>query len=152
MAINKKSEQKPNEKLENDAENPNESLENNVEKDGKSLENNAEKDKKKSVFSKSTLFVSTLPFTATSQDLEEFFSEIGPVRSCFVIKNRETGQHSGCGYVQYAMQSDAEKALTELKKKRFQGKRSLKIVPAIKKSIVAERRKCNLVLTKRELQ
>ncbi|KAJ1914620.1 RNA recognition motif-containing protein [Mycoemilia scoparia] len=36
----------------------------------------------------STLFVRKIPRDATSSELEEFFSEIGPVRSCFVVEDK----------------------------------------------------------------
>ncbi|KAJ1330676.1 hypothetical protein BSLG_009128 [Batrachochytrium salamandrivorans] len=93
-----------------------------------------------SVYSKSTLFVSTLPFTATSDDLEEFFSQIGPVRSCFIAKQKATGLSSGCGYVNYALAEDAQKALVDLKKQKFMGGRTLKMKIALRKSVVVQRK------------
>ena len=98
------------------------------------------KEKPLSLYSKSTLFVSTLPFTATNEELESFFSQIGPVRSCFVIKDKESGQHKGCGYVQYALPQDADKALEQLKKVKFQDKRTLKIQYAVKRKVLNERK------------
>jgi nucleolar protein 4 len=107
----------------------------------------AKKDKKEQgIHSKSTLFVSTLPFSTTATELETFFSEIGPLKSCFIIKNKATQKHSGCGYVQYALATDAIRAITELKKKKFKNLRTLKIIPAIRKSIVLERREKNIPL------
>lgn len=85
-----------------------------------------------------TIFVSTLPYSATNADLEAFFSQIGPVRSCFIVF--KDGVSTGCGYVQYALPEDAVKAL-ELKKKKFLDKRKLKIELAVSKSIVEERKK-----------
>lgn len=34
------------------------------------------------------LFVRNLPFSTTDQDLEKLFSEIGPIKRCFVIRNK----------------------------------------------------------------
>lgn len=62
----------------------------------------------------STLFVSSLPYNATSTDLVTHFSFIGPVRHGFVATDRETGKSKGVGYVTYAMREDAERALEEL--------------------------------------
>lgn len=104
-----------------------------------------ETEKKSSVLSKATLFVSTIPFETTSEDLEAFFSEVGPIRSCFIVNNKESGKSSGCGYVQYALAADAERAVTQLKKIKYQGKRTLKIALAIKKSVLAERKECKVV-------
>ncbi len=51
-----------------------------------------------------TLFVSTIPFDATSNDLSDFFSEIGPLRSCFVVADKsDPSRNNGCGYVQFAL-------------------------------------------------
>jgi nucleolar protein 4 len=91
------------------------------------------------VYSKNTIFVSTLPFDATKEDIEEFFSSVGPIRSCFIIKNKETGHSTGCGYVQFALPEDAEAAIG-LKKKIFKEKRTLKIVKAFRKKVVTERK------------
>ncbi|KAJ3153341.1 RNA recognition motif-containing protein [Geranomyces michiganensis] len=95
--------------------------------------------------SRTTLFVSTIPFHATSAQLEEFFSDIGPVRSCFVVADRKAekeGRNKGYGYVAYAMPDDAERALKELKKKKFMETRTLKMDYAVHKK-VAEDRKAN---------
>ena len=97
------------------------------------------KERDKNLYSKSTLFVSTIPFEARNEELEEFFSQIGPIRSCFIIK-KSGGQSSGCGFVQFALSSDALKALLELKKKKFKGLRSLKLAFAMKKKVVQERK------------
>ncbi|KAJ1659853.1 RNA recognition motif-containing protein [Dispira simplex] len=42
-----------------------------------------------SLRSKTTLFVCGIPRDATSADLEAFFSEIGPLRSCFVVTEQQ---------------------------------------------------------------
>lgn len=117
--------------------------------------------------SKSTLFVSALPFDATTADLMAFFAEVGPIRSAFVIKKKspavvseestplepdltettavnpglETAMNNGCGYVQFALPEDAARAIKDLKKVKFQGKRTLRIQFALKKSVAVERKK-----------
>lgn len=93
---------------------------------------------KSEIHSKATLFVSRFPFETNAEELERFFSEIGPVKSCFIIK--KGSKSTGCGYVQYALAKDAQKAMTELKKKKFDEKRTLKMEIAIKKSVVEERK------------
>ncbi|CAO3693386.1 unnamed protein product [Rhizopus stolonifer] len=88
---------------------------------------------------KLTLFVRGLPFNATNADLEEFFAEIGPVRKCFVVTERkeENGnapvRNKGFGYVHYAMEEDAQTALTKLKGTKFKG-RKIKIELAKRKA------------------
>lgn len=35
-----------------------------------------------------TLFVRNLPFLVTNENFEALFSEVGPVRTCFVVKDK----------------------------------------------------------------
>lgn len=62
----------------------------------------------------STLFVSNLPYTATSVDLQTLFSDIAPVRSAFVVSEQGTGVSKGVGYVSFAIKEDAEAAYENL--------------------------------------
>ncbi|KAJ2923487.1 hypothetical protein H1R20_g13605, partial [Candolleomyces eurysporus] len=55
-----------------------------------------------------TLFVSNLPYSATSVDLETLFSDIAPVRTAFVVTEHGTGVSKGVGYVSFALKEDAE--------------------------------------------
>ncbi|EJD40752.1 hypothetical protein AURDEDRAFT_127483 [Auricularia subglabra TFB-10046 SS5] len=61
----------------------------------------------------STVFVSNLPYTATSVDLQTLFSDVGPVRSAFVVQDKETKISKGVGYVSFAIREDAERAMTD---------------------------------------
>ncbi|KAJ3182098.1 RNA recognition motif-containing protein [Geranomyces variabilis] len=100
--------------------------------------------------SRTTLFVSTIPFHATSAQLEEFFSDIGPVRSCFVVADRKAekeGRNKGYGYVAYAMPDDAERAIKELKKKKFMETRTLKMDYAVHKKVAEDRKASGLSVT-----
>jgi RNA recognition motif-containing protein len=47
--------------------------------------------------SPTTLFVSNLPFDTTNKDLEELFSNVAPVKSCFVVMDKASGQCRGVG-------------------------------------------------------
>lgn len=40
-----------------------------------------------------TLFVKGISFASTQQQLEQAFSQIGPVRSCFLIKHSSAQKH-----------------------------------------------------------
>lgn len=53
-------------------------------------EDSTEKSKSedRSVVSQKVLFVRNLPFTTTDQDLENVFSEVGPIKRCFVIRDK----------------------------------------------------------------
>ncbi|QRW07102.1 RNA recognition motif protein [Ceratobasidium sp. AG-Ba] len=59
----------------------------------------------------STLFVSNLPYTATSTDVQTLFSDIAPVRSAFVVLDKETKVSKGVAYVSFAIKEDAEMAM-----------------------------------------
>lgn len=96
----------------------------------------------------STLFVGNLPRNATSKQLEEFFSDIGPIRNCFVVADRSKGkvkeddpqfQNKGVGYVHFAVTDDAQQAMEKLKNAKFLGRR-LKLDYAQRKSALGEKR------------
>ncbi|XP_054633033.1 RNA-binding protein 28 [Dunckerocampus dactyliophorus] len=61
-----------------------------------------------------TLYVGSLPESASNERLEEIFSEIGPVKQCFVVKDKGVAKCRGFGYVIYAMEEDAQRALKEI--------------------------------------
>lgn len=65
---------------------------------------------------RSTLFVSNLPYTATSVDLQTLFSDIAPVRSAFVVTEPGTGVSKGVGYVAFALKEDAQSAFETISK------------------------------------
>jgi nucleolar protein 4 len=62
---------------------------------------------------RSTLFVSNLPYTATSTDLKTLFSDIAPVRSAFVVLEHAGGS-KGVGYVSFAIPEDAKAAFDSI--------------------------------------
>ncbi|KAK9376355.1 uncharacterized protein V1513DRAFT_440104 [Lipomyces chichibuensis] len=69
-----------------------------------------------------TLFVRSLPFSATSDTLSDFFSQICPVKHSVVVTDRETKQSKGFGFVTFALASDAKKALDESRALKFDGR------------------------------
>ncbi|KAJ3516305.1 hypothetical protein NLJ89_g1208 [Agrocybe chaxingu] len=64
----------------------------------------------------STLFISNLPYSATSVDLQTLFSDIAPVKSAFVVTEHGTGISKGVGYVSFAIKEDAETAFEAISK------------------------------------
>ncbi|XP_062403590.1 RNA-binding protein 28 isoform X2 [Sardina pilchardus] len=65
--------------------------------------------------SSQTLFVQNLPATASNDRLEEIFSEIGPVKHCFVVNDKASGKCRGIGYVTFPMSEDAQQALSQIR-------------------------------------
>ncbi|XP_005802112.1 RNA-binding protein 28 [Xiphophorus maculatus] len=68
-----------------------------------------------------TIFVASLPESATNERLEEIFSEIGPVKQCFVVREKGAEKCRGFGFVTYSMEEDAKRALKEVKE--YDGKK-----------------------------
>ncbi|RXK42197.1 hypothetical protein M231_00555 [Tremella mesenterica] len=66
-----------------------------------------------------TIFVSSLPFSATTTDLLTHFSFLGPVRHGFIATDKTTGKSKGVGYVTYSLKEDAETAVKELDGSEF---------------------------------
>ncbi|XP_019501707.1 PREDICTED: RNA-binding protein 28 isoform X1 [Hipposideros armiger] len=61
-----------------------------------------------------TLFVSRLPPSARSEQLEELFSQVGPVKQCFVVTEKGSKACRGFGYVTFSMLEDVQRALKEI--------------------------------------
>ncbi|KAL0618052.1 RNA-binding protein 28 [Plecturocebus cupreus] len=61
-----------------------------------------------------TLFVGRLPPSARSEQLEELFSQVGPVKQCFVVTEKGSKTCRGFGYVTFTMLEDVQRALKEI--------------------------------------
>ncbi|XP_012875493.1 PREDICTED: RNA-binding protein 28 [Dipodomys ordii] len=61
-----------------------------------------------------TLFVGRLPPSARSEQLEELFSQVGPVKQCFVVTEKGSKTCRGFGYVTFSMLEDVQRALKEI--------------------------------------
>ncbi len=68
------------------------------------------------------LYVGGLAYSVTEQELETLFAEIGKVTSTAVIKDRDTGQSKGFGFVEMEDDAAAEKAIKELNGKELSGR------------------------------
>jgi RNA recognition motif-containing protein len=62
----------------------------------------------------SKLYVGSLPYSTTEQQLSELFGQHGSVQSAKVITDRFTGQSRGFGFVEMATDEEAQKAITAL--------------------------------------
>ena len=60
------------------------------------------------------LYVGNLPYTATSEELEQLFSAHGEVASAQVITDRMTDRSRGFGFVEMSTQAEAEQAIQAL--------------------------------------
>ena len=75
---------------------------------------------------KRTVFVRGISFSTGPEDFETHFSELGPVRTSFLVKDKGQSGHKGFGFVQYALPEDAQKAAEQFHNTEFQG-RKLKV-------------------------
>ncbi|EAS33175.3 ribosome biogenesis protein [Coccidioides immitis RS] len=73
-----------------------------------------------------TLFVRSLPPSATTESLTEYFSQSYPIKHATAVADPQTKQCKGYGFVTFADVEDAQRALGELNGSVFDG-RKLKI-------------------------
>jgi RNA recognition motif-containing protein len=72
------------------------------------------------------LYIGNLSFTATEDELKEYFAQAGTPESVAIIKDRLTGKSRGFGFVEMSSDSEAAQAIEQLDGKDFKG-RPLKI-------------------------
>lgn len=60
------------------------------------------------------LYVGKLAYSTTEQTLQEEFAKFGTVISAHIIKDRETGQSKGFGFVEMERAADADAAIQAL--------------------------------------
>lgn len=68
------------------------------------------------------LFVGNLPFTATSNELLDLFSQAGSVSACEVVMDKMTNRSRGFAFVEMTDRADAEKAIEMFHNKDFNGR------------------------------
>mgnify|MGYP003442058930 CR=1 FL=1 len=73
----------------------------------------------------SKIYVGNLPFTATEESVRELFAQHGTVESVALIKDRDTGQPRGFGFVEMP-KGDASRAIQALNGQQMGG-RPLKV-------------------------
>ena len=68
------------------------------------------------------LYVGSLSYNVTQQELQAFFEQQGEVTSAVVIKDRETGQSKGFGFVEMADNVEGQNAIKALNGKELGGR------------------------------
>ena len=68
------------------------------------------------------LYVGNLPYRITEDQLREAFEEFGEVSSCTIIKDRQTGQSKGFGFVEMSNDNEAKAAIAGLNGRELQGR------------------------------
>ncbi|XP_048340977.1 SRA stem-loop-interacting RNA-binding protein, mitochondrial [Sphaerodactylus townsendi] len=57
------------------------------------------------------LFVARVPWTASANEVREYFSQFGTVRKCILPFERETGFHKGISWVGFSSEESLRNAL-----------------------------------------
>ncbi|PGH08257.1 hypothetical protein AJ79_06043 [Helicocarpus griseus UAMH5409] len=70
-----------------------------------------------------TLFVRSLPASATTESLTDYFSQSYPLKHATVVLDPQTKQSKGYGFVTFADHEDAVRALEEFNGSKFDGKK-----------------------------
>ncbi|HET7320391.1 MAG TPA: RNA-binding protein [Candidatus Saccharimonadales bacterium] len=68
------------------------------------------------------IFVGSLAYTATDDDLQQFFADAGTVVSAKVIMDRDTNRSKGFGFVEMSSDEEAKKAIDSLNGKELAGR------------------------------
>lgn len=68
------------------------------------------------------LYVGSLPYRSTDQELKEAFEQFGSVESVAIIHDRETGRSKGFGFVEMSSEDEAKAAIEGMDGKEFGGR------------------------------
>jgi RNA recognition motif-containing protein len=68
------------------------------------------------------LFIGSLNWKATNQDLQQLFGQFGPIEEAVVVTDRFSGRSKGFGFVTFTNGEDADKAVNEINGTDFQGR------------------------------
>jgi len=68
------------------------------------------------------LFVGSLPWAVTDQELEDLFKDFGTITSAKVIMDRDSGRSKGFGFVEFEDDDAAKAAMDKLNGTDLQGR------------------------------
>ena len=68
------------------------------------------------------LYVGNLPYSTTSQELNDMFAPHGSVKSSDVIMDRETGRSKGFGFVEMGADEEAKAAIAAMNGLQMNGR------------------------------
>jgi len=72
---------------------------------------------------KKKLFVGNLPWSMNNDTLKELFSQFGEIVEAIVITDRFSGRSKGFGFVTFANEADAERAVAEMAEKEVENRK-----------------------------
>lgn len=68
------------------------------------------------------LFVGSLAYSVTDDELNDFFKSVGNVKSAKVIMDRDTNRSKGFGFVEMETDDEAQEAIKQLDGKELNGR------------------------------
>lgn len=69
------------------------------------------------------LYIGGLPYKTTDDELRDHFSQAGQVSSASIVKDKLTGRSRGFGFVEFANDADADKAIEMFHDKELGGRK-----------------------------
>ncbi len=72
------------------------------------------------------LYIGGLPYSILDEDLKEAFSQAGTVESAVVIMDKMSGRSKGFGFVEFATEAEADRAIEMFDGTDFSG-RTIKV-------------------------
>jgi len=72
------------------------------------------------------LYIGGLPYSTRDEDLKEAFSQAGTVESAVVIMDKMSGRSKGFGFVEFATEAEADRAVEMFDGTDFSG-RTIKV-------------------------
>lgn len=69
------------------------------------------------------LFVGSLPFSTTSAQLEELFSQVGKILSLNLITDRYSGQSRGFAFIEMSSDAESDEAIKKFNNFEIEGRR-----------------------------
>ena len=75
------------------------------------------------------IYVGNLPFSVTEKELKELFGPFGEITEAVMISDKFSGRSKGFGFVTFATDESAKKAVDEMNSKDIEG-REIKVSEA----------------------
>ena len=69
------------------------------------------------------LFVGSLPYSATSAQLEELFSQVGKITTLNLITDKFSGQSKGFAFVEFSTDAEADEAIKKFSNFELDGRK-----------------------------
>src|ERR1700712_4016320 len=69
------------------------------------------------------IFIAGLPFQVEEEELTAVFGDFGHVKSLRIVKDRETGQSKGFGFVEMTNDDEAKEAIVNMDGADYYGRR-----------------------------